>query len=170
MYDFLNTITFLTVYWMCEAHLVNFAMKFKLGDWLFFRDFCNSSVCKWFDVLVLTILCSCMANWLSIAVVKLKVQINLKNVSFLGGGFLALYMQNVLNHVSDQLSHLAGKCRENVNFQHSVSGICYTALCYDVIRDVLVLYTFHLLKWKLKWFCLILWPRPKFSATSRFAY
>jgi len=76
MYDFLNTITFLTVYWMCEAHLVNFAMKFKLGDWLFFRDFCNSSVCKWFDVLVLTILCSCMANWLSIAVVKLKVQIN----------------------------------------------------------------------------------------------
>jgi len=85
MYDFLNTITFLTVYWMCEAHLVNFAMKFKLGDWLFFRDFCNSSVCKWFDVLVLTILCSCMANWLSIAIVKLKVQINPKMFLFWGG-------------------------------------------------------------------------------------
>ena len=77
---------------------------------------------------------------------KVKSADQSKNVSFWGGGFLALYMQNVLNHVSDQLSHLAGKCRENVNFQHSVSGIYYTALCYDVIHDVLVLYTFHLLK------------------------
>ena len=166
MYDFLNTITFLTVYWMCEAHLVNFAMKFKLGDWLFFRDFCNSSVCKWFDVLVLTILCSCMANWLSIAVVKSADQS--KNVSFFWGGRVSSTIY--AKRLKPCFRPIFPPCRENVNFQHSVSGICYTALCYDVIRDVLVLYTFHLLKWKLKWFCLILWPRPKFSATSRFAY
>jgi len=51
-------------------------------------------------------------------------------------------MQSVLNHVSDQLSHLTGKCRKIINFQRSVRGGYYTALSYDVIYDVFVLFTF----------------------------
>ena len=49
-------------------------------------------------------------------------------------------MQNVLNHVSDRSSHLTGKCRKKI--QRSVSGGYYTTLSYNVIYDVLVLFTF----------------------------
>jgi len=53
-------------------------------------------------------------------------------------------MQNVLNHVSDQPSHLTGKRRKKLkNFQRSVrGGYLYTDLSRDVIRDVFVLFTF----------------------------
>ena len=51
-------------------------------------------------------------------------------------------MQSVLNHVSDRLSHLTGKRRKIINFQRSVRGGYYTALSYDVIYDVFVLFTF----------------------------
>ena len=51
-------------------------------------------------------------------------------------------MQSVLNHVSDRLSHLTGKQRKIMNFQRSVRGGYYTALSYDVIYDVFVLFTF----------------------------
>ena len=50
-------------------------------------------------------------------------------------------MQNVLiGHVSDRSSHLTGK--------RSV----YTALCYDVIRDVFVLFTFASAEVEVIWF------------------
>jgi len=52
-------------------------------------------------------------------------------------------MQNVLNHVSDQSSHLTGKRRKNLKeIQRSVGGSYYTALGYDVIHDVFVVLTF----------------------------
>ena len=51
-------------------------------------------------------------------------------------------MQNILNHVSDRLSHLTGKCKKNEKFQHPVRGGYYTALIYDVIHDISVLFTF----------------------------
>jgi len=46
-------------------------------------------------------------------------------------------MQNVLNHVSNRSFHLTGKTEKISAF---VRG--GTALSYDVIRDVLVLFTF----------------------------
>jgi len=49
-------------------------------------------------------------------------------------------MQNVLNRVSDRSSHLTGKRRKKI--QRSVRGGYYTALSYDVIHDVIVLFTF----------------------------
>ena len=57
-------------------------------------------------------------------------------------------MQNVLNRVSDRSPHLtvnsqSGRCRKQVKiFQRSVRGGYYTALSYDVIHDVFVLFTF----------------------------
>ena len=48
-------------------------------------------------------------------------------------------MLNILNHISDRLSHLAGKCIKKI--QRSVCGGC-SALSYHVIHDVFVLFTF----------------------------
>jgi len=45
-------------------------------------------------------------------------------------------MQNVLNHISDQSSHLSGKRRKN--FQHLVHDGYYTALSDDAIHDVII--------------------------------
>jgi len=51
-------------------------------------------------------------------------------------------MQNALNHISDWSSHLTCKCRKKIfNFQRLVHGSYYTALSYDVIHDILVLFT-----------------------------
>jgi len=53
-----------------------------------------------------------------------------------------LNMQNVLNHVSDRSSHLSGKRRKKIKiFQRSVCGSYYTALSFDVIHDIFVLFT-----------------------------
>jgi len=54
-------------------------------------------------------------------------------------------MQNVLNHVQLQTDcpiSLANAEKKILNFQCSVSGSYYTALSYDVIHDVFVLFTF----------------------------
>jgi len=50
-------------------------------------------------------------------------------------------MQNVLNHVSDRSSHLTGN-HGNTDFQCSVRGGYYTAVSYNVIHDLFVLFTF----------------------------
>jgi len=54
-------------------------------------------------------------------------------------------MQNVLNHVACLLSHLTGKRRTKIKkFRRSVHDGYYkpTAVSYDVIYDVFVLFTF----------------------------
>jgi len=60
-------------------------------------------------------------------------------------------MQSVLNHVSYRSSHPTGKRRKKDKkfYQRLVDGGYYTALSY-IIHDVFVLFTFHLLKRKLK--------------------
>jgi len=57
-------------------------------------------------------------------------------------------MQKVLNHVEDRSPHLSGKRRKIIkNFQRrSARGGYYTALKYDVIRDVFVLSTLIFVK------------------------
>ena len=69
-------------------------------------------------------------------------------------------MQTDLNHVSDRSSHLTGKCRKKLKiFSVRSVTVIYTALHYDVIRDVFV--CLHLLEQKLQWFCFILCSQTK---------
>jgi len=52
---------------------------------------------------------------------------------------------NVLNHVRDRSSHLTGERRKNFKNYRSVRVGYYTTLRYDVIHDILVLFSLHLL-------------------------
>jgi len=62
-------------------------------------------------------------------------------------------MQNVLNHVSDRSSHLSGKRRKKIKiFQRSVCGSYYTALSFDIIHDIFVLFTCAKAKVEVIWF------------------
>jgi len=62
-------------------------------------------------------------------------------------------MQNVFNHVSDRSSHLSGKRRKKIKiFQRSVCGSYYTALSFDVIHDIFVLFTSAKAKVEVIWF------------------